>query len=189
MLNDIKKYKIKIKQLNNEILSLNKRLKKQKYYFESLIIDKGISITYKTKGNNKEKEKNENNIKEYNDNSWGINYTNLLLGKNKQKEKNISINNISNNKRHNSLNSNNKNETKSRVKMFKSTINKLNKHRININYINKFQKNMTNIVDMHHEQNDNFIPFDFNQINTASSKNRSQKQIRTRETSHSSIDK
>ena len=94
MLNDIKKYKIKIKQLNNEILSLNKRLKKQKYYFESLIIDKGISITYKTKGNNKEKEKNENNIKEYNHNSWGINYTNLLLGKNKQKEKNISINNI-----------------------------------------------------------------------------------------------
>ena len=65
--------------------------------------------------------------------------------------------------------------------MFKSTINKLNKHRININYINKFQKNMTNIVDMHHEQNDNFIPFDFNQINSASSKNRSQKQIRTRE--------
>ena len=30
LLNDIKKYKIKIKQLNNEILSLNKRLKKQK---------------------------------------------------------------------------------------------------------------------------------------------------------------
>ena len=189
LLNDIKKYKIKIKQLNNEILSLNKRLKKQKYYFKSLIIDKGISITYKTKENNKEKEKNENNIKEYNNNSWGINYTNLLLGKNKQKEKNISINNISNNKRHNSLNSNNKNETKSRVKMFKSTINKLNKHRININYINKFQKNMTNIVDIHHEQNDNFIPFDFNQINSASSKNRSQKQIRTREISPSSIDK
>ena len=36
LLNDIKKYKIKIKQLNNEILSLNKRLKKQKYYFKSL---------------------------------------------------------------------------------------------------------------------------------------------------------
>ena len=33
LMNEIKKSKIKIKQLNNEIISLNKRLKKHKNFF------------------------------------------------------------------------------------------------------------------------------------------------------------
>ena len=180
-MNEIKKSKIKIKQLNNEIISLNKRLKKHKnFFFPSLIIDKGISIIYKSKIYNKCKEKKEeNNIKEYNDNTWGINYNNFLIGKNKQKEKYIGIN----------KNKNNKNEIKSSAKIYKANINKLNRNRMNINYINKIQENMKNIIDIFHEQNDNIIPYDLYQINSATSKNKNKNQIKTRDGSPSSIDK
>ena len=179
-MNEIKKSKIKIKQLNNEIISLNKRLKKHKNFFPSLIIDKGISIIFKSKINNKDKEKKEeNNIKEYNDNTWGINYNNFLIGKNKQKEKYIGIN----------KNKNNKNEIKSSAKIYNANINKLNRNRMNINYINKIQKNMKNIIDIFYEQNDNIIPYDLYQINSATSKNKNKNQIKTRDGSPSSIDK
>ena len=181
-MNEIKKSKIKIKQLNNEIISLNKRLKKHKNFYSPLIIDKVISIKFKSKKNNKDKEKKEeNNIKEYNDNARGINYNNFLLGNNKQKEKYIRIN----------KNKSNKNDIKSSAKIYKANINKLNRNRMNINYnyINKIQKNVKNIVDIFHEQNDNLIPYDLYQINSASSKNKNKNQIKTRETSPSSIDK
>jgi len=189
-MNDIKKSKIKIKQLNNEIISLNKRLKKHNNFFGPLIIDKGISIFFKPKGNNRDKEKKENNIKEYNENTSGINYNNFLLGKNKQKEKYIGINNNSNNnQKHDSSNLNNKNEIKQKAKIYKVNINKLNRNRMNINYINKIQKNIKNIVDMVHEQNDHFFSYDLYHLNSASSKNKNKKQIRPRETAQSSIDK
>ena len=179
-MNEIKKSKIKIKQLNNEIISLNKRLKKHKNFFPSLIIDKGISIIFKSKIGGKDKEKKEeNNIKEYNDNTWGINYNNFKIRKNKQKEKYIGIN----------KNKNNKNEIKSSAKIYKANINKLNRNRMNINYINKIQKNMKNIIDIFHEQNDNIIPYDLYQINSATSKNKNKNQIKTRDGSPSSIDK
>ena len=60
---------------------------------------------------------------------------------------------------------------------------------MNINYINKIQKNMKNIIDIFHEQNDNIIPYDLYQINSATSKNKNKNQIKTRDGSPSSIDK
>ena len=134
LMNDIRRAKIKIKQLNNEILSLNKRLKKRNQYFEKLIIDKGISITYISEDNYKEKQKIKKQIKEYNDSSLAFNYNNLLEGKYKQKEKN-------NGKNNNSIN-NKKNKVDSKSKTHKTNINKLNKNKMHLNYINKIQKSI-----------------------------------------------
>ena len=41
-MNDVKRSKIKIRQLNNEILSLSKRLKKSNRIFDLLIINKEV---------------------------------------------------------------------------------------------------------------------------------------------------
>ena len=93
-MNDVKRSKIKIRQLNNEILSLSKRLKKSNRIFDLLIINKEVSISFVSKGKNKDKKYSEKQIKEYNDNS-DANYNNLKIGKNKQKDKNNGKNNIS----------------------------------------------------------------------------------------------
>ena len=181
LVNDVKRAKIKIKQLNNEILSLNKRLKKRNKFFEKLIIDKGISITYIYEDNFKEKEKNKKHIKEYNDSSWAFNYNTLFLGNNKQKEKNNGKNNNSNNAK--------KNIIDSKSKTHKASINKLNKNKMHINYINKIQKNMSNIMNAIHEQNEYLSPYDLNQVNSSSFKKDFKKQIKTREKSPPSKDK
>ena len=179
-MNDIRRAKIKIKQLNNEILSLNKRLKKRNQYFEKLIIDKGISITYISEDYYKEKQKIKKQIKEYNDSSLAFNYNNLLEGKNKQKEKN-------NGKNNNSIN-NKKNKIDSKSKTHKTNINKLNKNKMHLNYINKIQKNVTNIMNAFHEQNEYLTPYDINPMNSSSFK-KEKKKLNERETSPSSKDK
>ena len=83
----IEQEKIKLKQLSNEILSLNKRLKKHKHFFDVLIIDKGISISYIKQNKDKNCSDNQKQIRDYYDSTWALNYNNLLIGKNKQKEK------------------------------------------------------------------------------------------------------
>ena len=85
LMNDVKRSKIKIRQLNNEIQSLSKRLKKSNRVFDLLIINKEISIKCISKKKNKSKRKEEKQIKEYNDNSGLSSYNNLLRGKNRQK--------------------------------------------------------------------------------------------------------
>ena len=177
--NDIKRSKVKIKQLNNEILSLSKRLKKRtRHIFDLLIIDKEVSITYIPKEKNKDN-KNKKQIKEYNDSSWAINYNNLLKGKNKQKEK---YNNKYNN-------NSSKPDLKTKSKMKNDNSSKLNKNKMNINYINKIQRNMTNIMDLINEPNDCFTPYNINPINSGSFNKENKKQKNSRETSPSIKDK
>jgi hypothetical protein len=175
---------------------LSKRLKKHNHFFDILIIDKGMCITYITKEKNTDKESiesKEKQIKEYNDSSWGINYNNLLIGQNKHKEKNSGKNsNSNNNKKNNTANSNNslnKKESKSKSKIKKSNINKLNKNRMHINYINKIQRNMTNIMDFLNEPNDCFTPYNINKLDSTSYKNDNKKLLRSKEISPSPQDK
>ena len=153
-----------------------------------------MCITYITKEKNTDKESiesKEKQIKEYNDSSWGINYNNLLIGQNKHKEKNSGKNsNSNNNKKNNTANSNNslnKQESKSKIK--KSNINKLNKNRMHINYINKIQRNMTNIMDFLNEPNDCFTPYNINKLDSTSYKNDNKKLLRSKEISPSPQDK
>ena len=156
-------------------------------------MDKGMCITYIRKEKNKDKENKEKQIKEYNDSSWGINYNNLLIGQNKHKEKNSGKNsNSNNNKKNNTANSNNslkKQESKSKSKIKKSNINKLNKNRMHINYINKIQRNMTNIMDFLNEPNDCFTPYNINKLDSTSYKNDNKKLLKSKETSPSPQDK
>ena len=159
-------------------------------------MDKGMCITYITKEKNTDKESiesKEKQIKEYNDSSWGINYNNLLIGQNKHKEKNSGKNsNSNNNKKNNTANSNNslnKQESKSKSKIKKSNINKLNKNRMHINYINKIQRNMTNIMDFLNEPNDCFTPYNINKLDSTSYKNDNKKLLRSKEISPSPQDK
>ena len=150
-------------------------------------------MTYIAKEKNKDKENNEKQIKEYNDSSWGINYNNLLIGQNKNKDKNSGKNSISNNnKKNNTANSNisfNKPDSKSKSKIKKSNINKLNKNRMHINYINKIQRNMTNIMDFLNEPNDCFTPYHINKLDSTSYKNENKKLLKSKETSPSPQDK
>ena len=155
-----------------------------------------MCITYITKEKNTDKESiesKEKQIKEYNDSSWGINYNNLLIGQNKHKEKNSGKNsNSNNNKKNNTANSNNslnKQESKSKSKIKKSNINKLNKNRMHINYINKIQRNMTNIMDFLNEPNDCFTPYNINKLDSTSYKNENKKLLRSKEISPSPQDK
>ena len=155
-----------------------------------------MCITYITKEKNTDKESiesKEKQIKEYNDSSWGINYNNLLIGQNKHKEKNSGKNsNSNNNKKNNTANSNNslnKQESKSKSKIKKSNINKLNKNRMHINYINKIQRNMTNIMDFLNEPNDCFTPYNINKLDSTSYKNDNKKLLRSKEISSSPQDK
>ena len=155
-----------------------------------------MCITYITKEKNTDKESiesKEKQIKEYNDSSWGINYNNLLIGQNKHKEKNSGKNsNSDNNKKNNTANSNNslnKQESKSKSKIKKSNINKLNKNRMHINYINKIQRNMTNIMDFLNEPNDCFTPYNINKLDSTSYKNDNKKLLRSKEISPSPQDK
>ena len=155
-----------------------------------------MCITYITKEKNTDKESiesKEKQIKEYNDSSWGINYNNLLIGQNKHKEKNSGKNsNSNNNKKNNTANSNNslnKQESKSKSKIKKSNINKLNKNRMHINYINKIQRNMTNIMDFLNEPNDCFTPYNINKLDSTSYKNDNKKLLRSKEISPSPQDK
>ena len=155
-----------------------------------------MCITYITKEKNTDKESlesKEKQIKEYNDSSWGINYNNLLIGQNKHKEKNSGKNsNGNNNKKNNTANSNNslnKKESKSKSKIKKSNINKLNKNRMHINYINKIQRNMTNIMDFLNEPNDCFTPYNINKLDSTSYKNDNKKLLRSKEISPSPQDK
>ena len=155
-----------------------------------------MCITYITKEKNTDKESlesKEKQIKEYNDSSWGINYNNLLIGQNKHKEKNSGKNsNSNNNKKNNTANSNNslnKQESKSKSKIKKSNINKLNKNRMHINYINKIQRNMTNIMDFLNEPNDCFTPYNINKLDSTSYKNDNKKLLRLKEISPSPQDK
>lgn len=155
-----------------------------------------MCITYITKEKNTDKESiesKEKQIKEYNDSSWGINYNNLLIGQNKHKEKNSGKNsNSNNNKKNNTANSNNslnKKESKSKSKIKKSNINKLNKNRMHINYINKIQRNMTNIMDFLNEPNDCFTPYNINKLDSTSYKNDNKKLLRSKEISPSPQDK
>ena len=152
-----------------------------------------MCITYITKEKNTDKENKEKQIKEYNDSSWGINYNNLLIGQNKHKEKNSGKNsNSDNNKKNNTANSNNslnKQESKSKSKIKKSNINKLNKNRMHINYINKIQRNMTNIMDFLNEPNDCFTPYNINKLDSTSYKNDNKKLLRSKEISRSPQDK
>ena len=155
-----------------------------------------MCITYITKEKNTDKESTESKekqIKEYNDSSWGINYNNLLIGQNKNKDKNSGKNSISNNnKKNNTANSNislNKPDSKSKSKIKKSNINKLNKNRMHINYINKIQRNMTNIMDFLNEPNDCFTPYNINKLDSTSYKNDNKKLLRSKEISRSPQDK
>ena len=183
MSNDVKRSKVKIKQLNNEILSLSKRFKKRTHFFEALIIDKGMCITYLPEIKTKDKENKEKEIKEYNDNSWGTNYNNFINGQNKQKDKYNTEN-----KKNNTANSNfslNRQDSKTKSKIKKTNINKLNKNPININQINKIQRNMTNIIDFVNEQNDCFTPYNIKKLDTTSFKNEKKKPVKSKEISPS----
>ena len=181
-MNDVKRSKIKIRQLNNEILSLSKRLKKSNRIFDLLIINKEISISFVSKGKNKDKKYSEKQIKEYNDNS-DANYNNLKIGKNKQKDKNNGKNNISD------KSTRIKADYKTKSKNKKANNSNLNKNRMHLNYIYKIQRNMTNIMDFINDQNECFTPYHINKIDSGSLKNETKKKIRSRETSPSSQDK
>ena len=181
-MNDVKRSKIKIRQLNNEILSLSKRLKKSNRIFDLLIINKEVSISFVSKGKNKDKKYSEKQIKEYNDNS-DANYNNLKIGKNKQKDKNNGKNNISD------KSTRIKADYKTKSKNKKANNSNLNKNRIHLNYIYKIQRNMTNIMDFINDQNECFTPYHINKIDSGSLKNETKKKIRSRETSPSSQDK
>ena len=181
-MNDVKRSKIKIRQLNNEILSLSKRLKKSNRIFDLLIINKEVSISFVSKGKNKDKKYSEKQIKEYNDNS-DANYNNLKIGKNKQKDKNNGKNNISD------KSTRIKADYKTKSKNKKANNSNLNKNRMHLNYIYKIQRNMTNIMDFINEQNECFTPYHINKIDSGSLKNETKKKIRSRETSPSSQDK
>ena len=181
-MNDVKRSKIKIRQLNNEILSLSKRLKKSNRIFDLLIINKEVSISFVSKGKNKDKKCSEKQIKEYNDNS-DANYNNLKIGKNKQKDKNNGKNNISD------KSTRIKADYKTKSKNKKANNSNLNKNRMHLNYIYKIQRNMTNIMDFINDQNECFTPYHINKIDSGSLKNETTKKIRSRETSPSSQDK
>ena len=181
-MNDVKRSKIKIRQLNNEILSLSKRLKKSNRIFDLLIINKEVSISFVSKGKNKDKKYSEKQIKEYNDNS-DANYNNLKIGKNKQKDKNNGKNNISD------KSTRIKADYKTKSKNKKTNNSNLNKNRMHLNYIYKIQRNMTNIMDFINDQNECFTPYHINKIDSGSLKNETKKKIRSRETSPSSQDK
>ena len=181
-MNDVKRSKIKIRQLNNEILSLSKRLKKSNRIFDLLIINKEVSISFVSKGKNKDKKCSEKQIKEYNDNS-DANYNNLKIGKNKQKDKNNGKNNISD------KSTRIKADYKTKSKNKKANNSNLNKNRMHLNYIYKIQRNMTNIMDFINDQNECFTPYHINKIDSGSLKNETKKKIRSRETSPSSQDK
>ena len=181
-MNDVKRSKIKIRQLNNEILSLSKRLKKSNRIFDLLIINKEVSISFVSKGKNKDKKYSEKQIKEYNDNS-DANYNNLKIGKNKQKDKNNGKNNISD------KSTRIKADYKTKSKNKKANNSNLNKNRMHLNYIYKIQRNMTNIMDFINDQNECFTPYHINKIDSGSLKNETKKKIRSRETSPSSQDK
>ena len=178
-MNDVKRSKIKIRQLNNEILSLSKRLKKSNRIFDLLIINKEVSISFVSKGKNKDKKYSEKQIKEYNDNS-DANYNNLKIGKNKQKDKNNGKNNISD------KSTRIKADYKTKSKNKKANNSNLNKNRMHLNYIYKIQRNMTNIMDFINDQNECFTPYHINKIDSGSLKNETKKKIRSRETSPSS---
>ena len=181
-MNDVKRSKIKLRQLNNEILSLSKRLKKSNRIFDLLIINKEVSISFVSKGKNKDKKYSEKQIKEYNDNS-DANYNNLKIGKNKQKDKNNGKNNISD------KSTRIKADYKTKSKNKKANNSNLNKNRMHLNYIYKIQRNMTNIMDFINDQNECFTPYHINKIDSGSLKNETKKKIRSRETSPSSQDK
>ena len=83
-MNESKRLKIKIKQLKNEILSLNKRLKKNNHSFKKLFLSNEISINIISK----EKHifnSNKKQIKEYNDNSKSNNYNTIIIKEKKEK--------------------------------------------------------------------------------------------------------
>ena len=193
LINDSKRAKIKLKQLSNEILSLNKRLKKHKHFFDVLIIDKGISISYIKQNKDKNCSDNQKQIRDYYDSTWALNYNNLLIGKNKQKEKyNWKNNTSNNNKKNNSINANisfNKLDNKSKSKVNKSNINKSNKNHMHINYLNKIQRNINNIMDIFHDQNDYLSPYEINHNEPGSLKKENYYKLKARETSPSPNDK
>ena len=186
LMNDVKRSKIKIRQLNNEIQSLNKRLKKSNRVFDLLIINKEISIKFISKRKNKSKRKEEKQIKEYNDNSGLSSYNNLLRGKNRQKEKYNGKNNNNNSEKSSKIKSDSKTKSKKRQNY---NTNNLNKNRMHLNYIYKIQRNMTNVIDFINDQNECFTPYHINKIDSASLKNENKKKLRSRETSPSYQDK
>ena len=186
--------KIKIKQLNNEIISLNKRLKKNNHSFKKLLISKEVEINIIDKRNNikkiniKNNEKTQKQIKEYNDNSKGNNYNISLITKEKKEKTKKKYNKSINKKISMSNNSSNKIASKTKSKIYKANISKLNKNKIHINYMNKIHKNMSNIIDIFHDQNDYNFPYDINPIDSASFK-RENKKSKSKEISPSANEK
>ena len=75
-------------------------------------------------------------------------------------------------------------------------INNTNKNRLNknktqnyYNYMNKIQKNITNILDFFHDQNDCYSPSNFNPIDSTSFKKENQVKSKSKESSPSSQNK
>ena len=60
---------------------------------------------------------------------------------------------------------------------------------MHINYINKIQRNMTNIMDFLNEPNDCFTPYNINKLDSTSYKNDNKKLLRSKEISPSPQDK
>jgi len=171
--NEINKYKIKLKEnvTGNNI-------------FTELIICKEKELIYLP--HNKIKGKTSIKIKGYNDNSSVINYNNSLIEKEKEKDKE---------KSNSSQYKNNSIKKYSKTNLLYSVSN-INKNRLNknktqnyYNYMNKIQKNITNILDFFHDQNDCYSPCNFNPIDSISFKKENQIKSKSKESSPSSHNK
>ena len=191
--------KIKLKEKENELINLKyifKKENKNNYMFSGLMICKENSIIYLSTKLNIEFKNYNKVLKQYNKISEERNYNNFLREKEKGKERrkvkcNNSIHNKSNSvnnsniRKHTTVNissnSNNNNNN--------STKNIINKNKNN-NYYDYVKKNIANIIDFIHDQNDINSPSNFIKIDsTFFKKEKNQSKSKSKETSPSSHNK
>ena len=184
LINEEKKLKTKLKEQETEINNLKKNLKKKmndNNNFERLYIFKGSSFQYISN------DKNIKKIRGYNDNSGSINYNMSLQEKDKEKDKEKSNSSQYKNNSINKIYS--KTNLLYNVSSNNSSKNRMNKNKTQnyYNYMNKIQKNITNILDFFHEQNECYSPC--NLIVSSSFKKENQLKSSSKESSPSSHNK
>ena len=189
LIKQVKFLKNRLKEKENEINNYKIKLKESvtgNNIFPDLNICKEKELIYLSQ--KRLKDKSAIKIKGYNDNSTVINYNNSLIDKDKDKEKDKEKSNSSQYK-------NNSIKKYSKTNLLYS-VNNTNKNRLNknktqnyYNYMNKIQKNITNILDFFHDQNDCYSPCNFNPIDSTSFKKENQMKSKSKESSPSSQNK
>ena len=195
LIKEEKSLKVKLKERENELINLKYNFKKEKnknYKFGGLMIRKENSIIYLSNKLNIEYKNNKKIVQEYNKISEDNKYD-LLKEKEKEKERRKNKDNSSN---HNKSCSINNSRSKKNISYKTSKINTSNNNNTknmlnkNKNYYNYVKKNITNIMDFLHDQNDIYSPSYFIKIDSTFFKKEKQlSKSKSKDTSPSSNNK